>query len=245
MSAEAILPRDDFPSHAGDPTWLGLDLARVEDLVALAMVWWAKDIPDTIDLAVRFWMPEEGVKDKAERWRLPQLYGWIEDGWIETTPGWAIETNFLRRAISGVYLDDEGQSAKERDPLAVAERFNIKELAFDRNMAANLVIQQLGDFDGLPVIEHAQTFPGMSNPAKEFSRRIITGKIRHKRNPVMRWMLSHCVAPSDANDNIKPDKSKSRYKIDGVVASVMATGRATLAPAPAESVYETRGVTVV
>lgn len=236
---------DSMPDHHGDATWCGFDLARVEDLVALAMAWWAPELDDTVDLRCKFWMPEEGIKDKADRWRLPQLYQWVEDGWIDTTPGNAIETNFLRKAISGVVLDESGNSQKKRDTNAIAELHDIQELAFDRNMAANLVIQQLGDYDGLPVVEHAQSFPAMSVPAKELQRRIINGKIRHDRNPVLRWMFSHCVCPSDANDNIKPDKRKSRHKIDGVVASVMAVGRCTLSQPPEKSVYKRRGILVI
>lgn len=236
--------RHEFPSHIGDDAWCGLDLARVEDLVALATCWWADDEEDTIDLDVQFWMPTEGLKEKAERWRTPQLFDWIDKGWIKTTPGWAIETNFLRREISGFYLNDEGERVDKPDPESIASRFSIKEFAYDRNMAANLVIQQLGEYDHLPVIDHPQNYPGMSNPSKEFARRVLTGKLRHNNNPVMRWMFNHCVAPSDANDNIKPDRKKSRHKIDGVVASVMAVGRATL-NAPKHSVYESRGVMVI
>ena len=43
-------------------------------------------------------------------------------------------------------------------------------------------------------------------------------------NPVIRWMFKNVVIYTDPNANIKLDKSKSRNKIDGVVATVDAIG---------------------
>lgn len=236
--------RSDIPSHHGDDVWLGLDLAKVNDLVALAMAWWSDD-GKAVDLRVRFWMPDEGIAEKAEDWRLPQLHQWIEEGWIETTPGHAIESNVLRHAISGVALDEFGKPLKQRRRDAVAEQFNVRELAFDRWRAQDLVIQQLGETDGLPVVEHGQGYQSMSAPSKELEKRILNGTIRHDGNPVLDWMVGHCVVDQDPAENIKPNKRKSRHKIDGIVAAVMAVGRITAAKPKKRSVYERRGVLVV
>jgi len=46
----------------------------------------------------------------------------------------------------------------------------------------------------------------------------------------------------DANANIKPDKRKSRNKIDGVVALVNALDRAMRKEGKGPSVYDQRGV---
>ena len=48
-------------------------------------------------------------------------------------------------------------------------------------------------------------------------------------------------------DNIKPDKSKTRHRIDGVVAAVMAIGRATVSAAAGQkrSIYEDRGMLIL
>ena len=42
-----------------------------------------------------------------------------------------------------------------------------------------------------------------------------------------------------------PDKRKSRERIAGAIASIMAVGRARLAPLEAGSVYEERGPTLL
>ena len=48
---------------------------------------------------------------------------------------------------------------------------------------------------------------------------------------------------TDAADNIKPSKKKSTEKIDGIVAAIMAVGRAVASDGEkTESVYEKRGI---
>lgn len=225
----------------GQEVFLGLDLAEIEDLVALALSWWVDH--KTIGLKVRFWMPDEGVKEKAERWKVP-LQDWIEHGWIETTLGRTVDYSILRNAISGIALDEKGAEIRPRDPKSIFQQYRIKELCYDRALATNLVVQQLGAIDGIPIAEQGQGYFGMNTPAKNFKQRIDEGMILHDGNPVMDWMVGHCVADTDAAANVKPNKKKSRQKIDGIVASIMSVGRATLTLPPKKSNYERRGVLV-
>ena len=64
----------------------------------------------------------------------------------------------------------------------------------------------------------------MSAPTKEFEKFVLSEKIEHFGNPVLRWMLSSTLIKTDPAGNIKPDKEKSVQKIDGNVASIMALG---------------------
>ena len=228
-----------FEPTSGETVWLGFDFATVEDLVGLAIAWWIDH--ETIGLKVRHFMPAEGVKKKQERWRVP-LDLWIEDGWIETTPGRTVNTAFLREQISGVTLDVDGTASKQRLPHSINERYNVTEMAFDRAHAHDLVILQLGDTDGMPVVQHGQGTMGMTAPSKAFAKKINDGKIVHDGNPVMDWQVGHCVVDVDPAGSIKPNKKKSRHKIDGIVASIMAVGRAIATPPPKPSVYKRRGV---
>jgi phage terminase large subunit-like protein len=50
--------------------------------------------------------------------------------------------------------------------------------------------------------------------------------LRHGGNPVLRWMVGNVATTQDPAGNIKPDRQKSTEKIDGIVATVMAIGRA-------------------
>ena len=53
-------------------------------------------------------------------------------------------------------------------------------------------------------------------------------------------MVSNVAAERDKNDNIRPSKSKSADKIDGVVSTIMAIGLA-LQAGDTHSVYESVG----
>src|SRR5437867_7850121 len=65
----------------------------------------------------------------------------------------------------------------------------------------------------------------MSPAAKEFEKLLLGRQLAHGGNPVLAWMASNVAIRCDAADNIKPDKAKSRNRIDGIVALVMAAGR--------------------
>jgi len=61
---------------------------------------------------------------------------------------------------------------------------------------------------------------------------VLENELAHGGNQVLRWMASNVMIYMDPAGNIKPDKGKSIEKIDGIVALVMALGRAMLAPPP-------------
>jgi phage terminase large subunit-like protein len=73
---------------------------------------------------------------------------------------------------------------------------------------------------------------------------LLMGKrIRHGGNPVLRWMADNVSVKQDPAGNLKPDKAKSNGRIDGIVAMIMALGRANLNPPPG-SIHGSNGVFV-
>jgi phage terminase large subunit-like protein len=64
---------------------------------------------------------------------------------------------------------------------------------------------------------------------KETEELIIQGKIRHRGNPILRWMFTNVAVRENATGLSRPDKAKSADRIDGVVAMIMAIGRAVAA----------------
>jgi phage terminase large subunit-like protein len=82
--------------------------------------------------------------------------------------------------------------------------------------------------EGLNMVEHGQGFKDMSPAAKEFFALVMAGRLRHGGNPVLRWNADNVAVDVDAAENIKPTKARSRERIDGVVAGVMACYRAAL-----------------
>jgi phage terminase large subunit-like protein len=75
------------------------------------------------------------------------------------------------------------------------------------------------------MVKVGQGFGDMAAPTKRLLELVMTGQLAHGGNPVLRWMASNVVAAMDPAGNIKPDKARSREKIDGIVALIMAITR--------------------
>jgi len=67
-----------------------------------------------------------------------------------------------------------------------------------------------------------QGFASMFAPTKRLLELVLTGELAHGGNPVLRWMASNVIVQMDPAGNVKPDKGKSREKIDGIVALIIA-----------------------
>jgi phage terminase large subunit-like protein len=186
----------------------GLDLASTSDLAAFLLCF-PPDDPKTgiYRFLCRFWLPGENIRERGLRHRAP-YENWVQRGFIEPTPGDAIDYETIRRDIE-----------------AMSEFFNIQEIAYDR-WGATQMQQQLTNA-GFTMYEVGQGFASYGPPTREFLRLVTQHRIAHGRNPVLRWMADNVVLDEDAAGNMKPNKRKSRTKIDGIPAAIMALDRAT------------------
>jgi phage terminase large subunit-like protein len=199
----------------------GLDLASSSDIASFVLCFPNESGEDELyTLLPFFWIPADNMVERARRDRVP-YDAWVRDGLVRATPGNVIDYGFIVRDIA-----------------AMSEQYNIKEIAFDR-WGAFQVSQQL-DGAGLTMIGFGQGFNSMSPPSKDLLRLVMDGKLRHGGNAVLRWMADNVVVTTDPAGNIKPNKQKSREKIDGIVASIMALDRAVRHAGA--SVYDARGV---
>lgn len=83
----------------------------------------------------------------------------------------------------------------------------------------------------------------MSSPTKQFYELLMKGELIHGGNPVLRWMAGNAVVETDPAGNIKVTKAKSKDKIDGIVASIMALDRCVRHETES-SIYDERGLIV-
>ena len=165
------------------------------------------------------------MADRVKRDQVPYDV-WARLGFITLTPGNVIDYDFI-----------------EAELMELAGRFRLGELAYDRYGASQIsqhLQEAMGDEWVVPI---GQGFISMSPPMKELGRLIASKQLAHGNNPVLNWMADNLVAREDAAGNIKPDKEKSREKIDGMVTLIMAIDRATRGEAG--SVYEDRGIIVL
>lgn len=204
----------------------GLDLSSVQDITAWVMVFPWPDDPDEVSIVARFWVPESKLVDDTNKY-LANYQAWAQQGFLQTTPGDAIDYQFIKKQI----MED-------------ATRFKVVSLNVDRLFQAYQLSQELAD-EGLKVFGMGQGFLSMAAPMKDFERRLIAKKLHHGGNPVLKWMAGCVSVRQDPAGNLKPDKATSQGKIDGIVALIMSLDRLTRADKPGRSVYEDRGLEVV
>lgn len=205
----------------------GLDLASTSDLASLSLVFPSEpDEPEDYAILLFFWIPEDNIVERARRDRVP-YDAWTRDGLITATEGDVIDYAYIIRDIE-----------------ALGERFDIKEIAFDRWGAFQVSTALEGA--GFVMVGFGQGFASMARPTAELMRLVLAGRLRHNDNPVLNWMAANMVVSSDAAGNVKPNKQKSREKIDGLVASIMGLDRGIRhRESKTESVYSQRGIVVV
>jgi phage terminase large subunit-like protein len=75
-----------------------------------------------------------------------------------------------------------------------------------------------------------QGYASLSPALKETERPILNRQIAHDGNPIMRWNLGNVAIAEDPAGNVKPDRAKSKDKIDGVLGLIMAIGVASASP---------------
>jgi len=203
---------------AGCTAYGGLDLASKIDMCAFSL-WF----PSEKRSLHYYWCPRQQAIKRMKKDNVPYM-NWIESGALIATEGDVVDQDFIRRFINGKM-----------------QLFNLTECAIDRWEAAHIMTQLAGD--GLKMTPWGQGFASMSSSSKEFEALVISKQYKHNGHPILRWNVDNVTLERDAAGNIKPSKSKSTEKIDGIVSTVMSLGCAALRPT--ESVYEERGVLVL
>lgn len=201
---------------AGQECWAGLDMASTTDFAAWVLYFPGAlveaDGPKDAVLA-RFWLPETAVaarKDMRDR-----LEGWAREGFLTVTPGDVIDLEAMKAQI-------------DRD----MQLFAVKGLGYDR-WGANDIVSWMKARKGEKWARGiAQTTTALNAPSKELERLLGRRTLRHGGHPVLRWMADNVQAKRDAEGNIKPDRAKSKEKIDGIAALVDALAVAMDKPSP-------------
>lgn len=91
------------------------------------------------------------------------------------------------------------------------------------------------------IVTIPQTIAGLSPAMTEMERLMRAGEMDHAVNPCARWAFGNVVVITDGNDNKKPDKKRSRDRIDPVVAMIDAMA-AAIRMEKKRSAYETHGL---
>lgn len=206
-----FVSRDVWDENGGEPDSIdgaevfgGLDLSAVSDLTALVLVTREGSVVPT------FWLPEEGLSEKAKAARAPYDL-WAQQGFLSTTPGRSIQYEYIAERLRGVF-----------------DRCDVKAIAFDRHNMRFLRpwLERAGfSEDELErFVDFGQGFVSMSPALRELEARLLDRRLRHGNHPVLRHCAASAVVVQDPAGNRKFAKNKSTGRIDGMVALAMAVG---------------------
>ena len=203
-----------------------MDLASTEDTTALVLMFPPRDEDEKYILLPFFWVPEETIPRKVKQTSIPYDI-WHKQGYLFATEGNVVDYGFIEKFIC-----------------ELSEKYHILQIAADKWNATQMIQNLEGE--GFEMVPFPQGFSSMSSPTKEFYRLLMEGKIIHGGHPVLRWMAANAVIEKNKDDAIKVTKAKSKEKIDGIVASIMALDRCIRNNTePQESVYESRGLLIL
>ena len=221
--AFSVVPED----LEGRVCYGGLDLSSTTDITAFVLVFPPEDGEDgKYSVLPYFWIPEDNVDLRVSRDHVPYDL-WRQQGFLKTTEGNVIHYGFIEKFIE-----------------QLGERYNIREIAYDR-WGATQLSQDLEGM-GFTVVPFGQGFASMSPPTKELMKLTLEQRIAHGGHPVLRWMMDNIFIRQDPAGNIKIDKAKSTEKVDGAVAMVMGLDRAIrCGQNTGESVYANRGILLI
>lgn len=209
----------------------GIDLSSVEDLTVWTMLFPDEEDRDLVDILIRIWCPEAKLYDTRNRYR-EQYQGWAKDGFLLTTPGDAIDFEFVRKQI----VEDSHKFGL--DSTAIDYQWQGYEFATKLN--EELGGGTLRDEDWKVTAMRTGTYT-LSPVCQEFERLLLMEKLNHGGNPVLRWMADNVTVRYDANANKIPDRKNSQGKIDGIIGILLALHQHMRARAK-ETPSETGGV---
>lgn len=185
----------------------GLDLSSTTDLTAFTLAFEPTPEDPYWRIITFFWIPEEGIIEKAELDRV-EYPVWRDRGFLETTPGSAISKLFVLKRI-----------------VQLSAFFDLQAIAFDRWRVEDL--KQLAVDEGITLpqmVPFGQGFKDMAPALDEFETLLKNQQLRHDGNPVMTWCAANAVVVSDPAGNRKVSKEKAIGRVDGVVSGIMAIG---------------------
>ena len=205
----------DADALRGRRCYAAIDLSSTSDISALVLVFppapatEADPEPeDRWQVLPFYFIPSETIPARVKTDRVP-FDAWVDQGRVIATDGDVIDHAAIRHKL-----------------IDLGGLYDIREVPMDPYNGWQLASELQGC--GFEVVQFRQGFASMSPAMKEAEKLILSGKLDHGCCPVLRWMLRNISVKTDPAGNIKPDKSRSADRIDGIVSLIMGVGRATL-----------------
>lgn len=201
----------------------GGDLSATQDLTSI--IAGATDADGVWHIRPWFFLPEEGLMERAHRDRVPYDL-WREQGFLITTPGKSVDYDAVAEIV-----------------VPVLSELNVRSFAYDRWQFESLKRAFARQGWEPPFLEDfGQGFKTMTPALRELETLALDGKLRHGKHPVLRMCAENARVVIDDAGNRKLTKRRSTGRIDGIIALTMMVGAASMRPEEEASVYESRGL---
>ena len=211
----------DLKQLEGQICYGALDLSATTDLTAFVLVFPKDDKRIALPF---FFIPKERMAEKIKVDRVDYDL-WEKQGYVIATEGNVVDYEMVKKIIT-----------------EALGRYQVQSIAYDRWNATKLVQDLIADgYEHM--IPIGQGYQSMNAPTKYLETLILDRKLNHGSNPVLRWNFDNVMILQDPAGNIKPDKGKSKQRIDGIVALIMALDGVMRNEQPV-SMYETETVKV-
>lgn len=190
----------------GMACWNGLDMAYIQDIIAYVQCFYDKT-NDKYIIYPHMFTPKDTLFERCERDNVRyDLY--VDKGEL--------------LALNGTYVDNE-ELFNYIDDINMKYAFNTQEIAFDRWGSGDIRSRLEKHYTVFPF---GQGYKSMSPIIRDFEIMLLDKRLIIANNSLLTWMAQNVVATEDPAGNVKYDKNKSKFKIDGVIAMLMALGRA-------------------
>jgi phage terminase large subunit-like protein len=192
----------------GVPVYGGLDLSAVNDLTALVLI---GAIDEVWQAHPTFWLPGDGLADKARLDRVPYDV-WHREGYLLAAPGRSVDYEYVAEYLIGIF-----------------DEHDIRKIAFDRWGFQHLRpwLLRAGFTEAMidaHFVEFGQGMQSMSPALRTLEGDLLNGRLAHGNHPVLSMCAANAVVQTDPAGNRKLAKNKAPGRIDGMQALAMARG---------------------
>jgi phage terminase large subunit-like protein len=202
----------------------GLDLSSTTDLTSFVLLFPPDSVNKKWMVLPFFWVPEDNVEERVRTDKVA-YDTWAKQGYLKLTPGNVVDYDFIIETIEDL-----------------ASKYNIIQIGYDSWSALQTAIRL--EENEMEMAEVRQGPKTMSPAMKKIEEIARSKELNHGGHPVLRWNVGNVEVRSDESENIKPIKSKSVERIDGLVALINAMARAMVNETP-KNVYEDYEILVI
>ena len=177
----------------------GVDLSSTTDLTCSTLLGVKNK---EIRVKQMYWIPTNLLERKVQDDRIP-YDKWLKAGWLRLSG----ESKIDYHDVTNWFLEQ----VREYDLRPLWVGYDSWNAEYWKNEMEGL---------GFNMVEVRQGMKTMSSPMKIMKADLIDKKINYNNNPILKWCLSNTIVKIDSNENIQPDKEKSRQRIDGAVSLI-------------------------